>query len=265
MSKSNEYDLACSLGANCSAAHQLKFRNLRRFALPFDWTYMKESECLRSLADGFRNNFANFLLKENLQKLEGTETSAAHSDKVQYKDVCTKLHYYNHFTKELNDNGEYEKVKQKFDKRINRFLSFIDKSDRILFILSSGIGFEIKDLHYFVDTICELYPNKNINIRAIFFGQEKDAEVVYKNCEIFYYKRKQNLYDFVSTNYEWSFLDDIKLADLVMTESPGVCNVKKCKKGIMISLFPNMNALLNLKIYFLGLRLNFLIGKDRGI
>ena len=41
-----EYDLICSLGGNCAAAHNLLIRKLRQAAYPFDWIYFKSDEAV---------------------------------------------------------------------------------------------------------------------------------------------------------------------------------------------------------------------------
>ena len=61
MSSNKEYDLICSLGGNCAAAHNLRIRNLRTVAYPFDWTYFKSDSAVYKLADNFVDGFKNFL------------------------------------------------------------------------------------------------------------------------------------------------------------------------------------------------------------
>lgn len=65
----NRYDLICSLGGNCSVAHNLLYRRLRKFALPFDWTYFEDISAIYKLAESFEVKFADQLKKENLVEL----------------------------------------------------------------------------------------------------------------------------------------------------------------------------------------------------
>lgn len=62
-----QYDLICSLGGNCAAAHNLQYKGLRPFSLPFDWVYMLNEEPLYKLADCFKDDFSRFFLQENLK------------------------------------------------------------------------------------------------------------------------------------------------------------------------------------------------------
>ena len=56
------YDLVCSLGGNCTVAHNLFYRNKRYFSLPFDWLYMENETPVFKLAECFKNDFKDFCL-----------------------------------------------------------------------------------------------------------------------------------------------------------------------------------------------------------
>lgn len=62
------YNMVFSLGGNCSAAVQLRERNMRFFSLPFDWVYLEETKAVEFLAEDFSNRFKNLAQKENLVK-----------------------------------------------------------------------------------------------------------------------------------------------------------------------------------------------------
>lgn len=256
-----EYDLICSLGGNCSAAHQLLYRRMRKFALPFDWTSMQEDECLYKLAEGFENNFAKFLLKENLEELKNDDFSEEHKDRVQYRDCYTKIYYYNHFSAKLDENGEYERVKSIFDRRLKRFIELIESSQKILFIFSSSCKISSDAIKYLSSKISAIYPDKEITLRVLLFNREIDDKLVFDNCEIYFYKRLQNNYDFTKTNIEWQFLDDLIIKPKKLKQSNFV--VKKIKKGLYLNLFCGFSGIFAIKLYFLGLRFCFVIGKDR--
>lgn len=265
MKSLNSYNLICSLGANCSATFQIVYRKMRKYALPFDWTSMKEDECLYKMAEGFKNNFKDYMLRENLIKLEKKEHSEAHSDKVQFKDIYTKLYYYNHFEKDLDTDNEYEKVKNKFDKRVKRFLYKIKNAEKILFVLSSAVNFSTDAIYNLVDTLELLYPNKKINIHIKLFNQKENKIVSYKSCNIYYYQRSENLYDYTETNFEWSFLDNVRVAEKrdssVIRFVKNILSISKIKKGFSIVLLKRLNTVLYLKLYILGLRIQISIGR----
>ncbi len=105
-----EYDLIFSLGGNCAAAHNILYRGLRKYALPFDWTYMK--------------------------------------DEIIYD---------------------------------------------------------------FYNSIKMIYSQKQIDFVVLNFGCKSENIVEKDNICIYRYSRKQNNYDYIQTNYEWSFLDNVEL------------------------------------------------------
>ncbi len=60
--------------------------------------------------------------------------------------------------------------------------------------------------------------------------------------------------------FEWAFLDDIKICNL---ENSKIITIRKIKKGIKISLIPNISTIFRFKLYFIGIRFDLLIGKER--
>ena len=209
-----EYDLIVSLGGNCMVANNMRYRDMRPFSLPFDWVFMDDEKPLIYLIEGFRDRFRNLLLKENLVKVSGNE-----SHKIIYKDLYTGYHFPNHFKEEILTDQEYLKVYDKLNMRIDRMLNAIDKSKSILFILAKDLAFKEENILTLYKTLVEIYPNKNIYFRIMQFSAEKNEEILLNNnILICKYSREQNLYDFTKTNYEWAFLDEIKISNLFKTK-----------------------------------------------
>lgn len=200
------YDLICSLGGNCAVAHNLLYRNMRFFSLPFDWTYMENVQPVKYLSSAFKNNFQDFFLQKNLVRINGTK-----DHKIIYKDEISGYYFPNHFTKEISDTAEYEAVNNKMKRRIQRLQDKIQSAENILFCLCTSFEFDvscIEDLKY---TLNKLYPNKNIDFKIIQFNSSKDSEIKKDNICINTYIRKMNNYDFTKINYEWSFLDNCQM------------------------------------------------------
>jgi hypothetical protein len=209
------YDLIISLGGNCAAAHNLHFRNMRPFSLPFDWLYIDDDKPLKYLAEGFKNNFKDFCLKENLVHFDKISGNPEHSGKMKYKDVFTGYNFVNHFEKPIENKEEYNKVYDKLRKRIRRLFTVIDKSKKILIIVSSGkMEIDEKTIMPICKTLTEIYPLKHFDFELISFAASKDSYKQLPNCNIRTFVRKENLYDYTNTNFEWSFLDNIRLSGL---------------------------------------------------
>lgn len=262
-----KFDLICSLGGNCSVAHNLEYRGLRKFALPFDWTYFKNEDAIYKLAECFIDGFKNFLLKENLQELKGSEYNNVHPNKAQYMDCRTGFYWVNHFDNKIEDfPDEYKKVKEKIDRRIERLKFCLEKSNKILFVLSTTFDISTESIQYLSNILEKLYPGKNFYFKVIIFSSKENHILTTNNIEIDYYERNTNDYDFTKTNYEWSFLDNLIYDPSYITEKrkyENLLSVSKIKKGFNICFFPKLNTVLYIKLYLFGLRLQLLFGKNR--
>ena len=84
----DKYDLIVSLGGNCSAAHNLRFRGLRPVSLPFDCVYLVDEQPIRFSIKESGDGFPNLLKRENLVEVRPGERgyAATHADRRQYVD-----------------------------------------------------------------------------------------------------------------------------------------------------------------------------------
>ena len=202
------YDLVCSLGGNCAAAHNLQYRGLRIASYPFDWTYFNSDEAVYKLAEGFKDGFKNYMLKENLQEMPVND---AHSDKIQYEDEYGKIVWANHFLCKVDENGEYERVKEIYDRRFKRLVKSTETSKKILFVFSTSFDIGIDAFLYLSRILGECYPDKEIEIKIVSFDCKENSHIIVDNVEMYSYARKINEYDFIKTNQEWAILDKIKI------------------------------------------------------
>ena len=203
-----KYDLICSLGGNCAAAHNLLYKGIRTVAFPFDWTYFNSDEAVYRLVDGFKNNFKNYALKENFKELP---VNSDHSDKIQYEDTYGKIIWANHFLYNTDQNANYNEVKEKLDRRFQRLINYVKKAQKILFIFSTSFQIKPDAFLYLISNLNKMYPNKNIEIKVLSFSCEKDYVYEDRGVKICYYKRKMDLQDFDTTNKEWEFLDKVEI------------------------------------------------------
>lgn len=270
-----EYDLICSLGANCSVSSQLSSRQLRKISLPLDWTWFNSEKTLYKISEGFENNFADFMKQENLITLEGDDWSSSHVNRYQYEDKETGIKYYNHFYKIPNEKQEQRRVIKLFRKRCRRFDYLLKHSKKVLLILSFKKDIEIEPVKYLLEVIQKKYPNTEINIRYQGFCASENSIIKLPYLEIYKYQREENLYDYTATNWEWRWLDNISLSkrfhlnclnfNLIEKDYfniiTNIINLHHIKKGISINLLRFLNTFFYFKLYILGIRLQFAIGK----
>lgn len=218
MHSNKQYDLIFSLGGNCSAAHNLKYRNKRPFSLPFDWLYIINDQPIWKLADCFDEDFNKFCLKENLLPLPDGENDS-HKDKVHYYDSYTGYRFVNHFTKKIEDGG-FESVNKNNIKRIKRLYDYINKSQCILLILSTAFEMDTSCILNLKKCLENKWPKKQFDFEIISFGCKEDSIISDNNITVRKYKRDINPYDFNQTNFEWIFLDNIQLNPMIISRYP---------------------------------------------
>ena len=173
------YDLIVSLGGNCSAAHNLLYRNMRHFALPFDWCFFRDTQPLSYLIEGFSNNFKNFCLKENLVELKPDERADDHDGKMQYKDTYTGYYFVNHFYRPIQEPGAYEEVAEKLHRRTERLITKIKESKYVLFILTFDFQFDLKNIKELKYKLSKLFPKTKFFFEILHFNASKDTKKVY--------------------------------------------------------------------------------------
>ena len=264
MSGKKKYDLICSLGGNCSAAHNLLYRGLRHYSLPFDWLYIVDDKPINILSECFMNNFKYFCLKENLTNIpEGN--SDEHKDKIQYLDKYSGYRFVNHFEYPI-ENGGYEPVKEKLDRRIARLYEKIAKGKNILFILATSFEMQTDSIYKLQNTLNNKFKDKNFEFIIIQFNCNNDSSIKDGNINVYKYKRSMNRYDYEKTNIEWAFLDELELNKTdKIKQRIHICYVKSLKKGIAVYILPHITTIFRIKLYLFGLRLDFCIGKVRNV
>ena len=138
-----------------------------------------------------------------------------HSDTVHYKDQYSGFYFVNHFHKTLQDGG-YEDFRKSFENRLLRLVEYIEKSQNILFVLATAFEFDIKAVLELQSVLTQKYPAKSIDFHIMMFNSTND-ETINKNPSLVInkFKRKHNVYDFIKTNFEWHFLDNVKNSKLL--------------------------------------------------
>ena len=171
-----KYDLIFSIGEACSCSSLIRSLNYQNYSYPFDWIAgCSFKERCKILA----NDFKDFINKEDLEYLQ--QVSITNND--VYKDKYNNIVFNHDFTTGIPFDEMYVKVKEKYDRRINRLLKNIEYAKNILLVYletpTKNHGFiEDKELIDGMNILKEKYPNKNINL--LYFTNSKDK----KNIDI---------------------------------------------------------------------------------
>lgn len=135
------YDAIFSLGDLCLTSLQLKDNNLRTFSGILDWV---SSPSLKNVNVLLQNRFADFLNLKNLRIIK----YISQWDLLVWDEVYNIG--FNHDFKTdkntLTHLGGYAEVKEKYDRRIHRFLEKLSTSQRILFIRTEASFEEVAEL-----------------------------------------------------------------------------------------------------------------------
>ena len=208
-----KYDLIFSLGGNCSVASNLQQRGLRPFSLPFDWVYFKERSTLDYLVSGFKTRFSDLMQRENLIEITPShpEWVDTHKGFLKFLDRQSGYRFVNHFTRPLSEDGEYEKVYKKLRRRVERLFDALEKGRRFLLLLATDVNIAEEQLSRLLETLNEIYPVKHFDLEVLRFDQCHYSEAKpSEHLVVRSIARKFNYYDFIRTNYEWQFLDEVK-------------------------------------------------------
>lgn len=126
------------IGIDCSATHLLRSKGLRLEAYPFDWTVTPLSSAMELIENGFEG----FMDLENLEFLPPTNRLLFEENGIDLKiskEIITPVickRYGMLFPHDFSEKGidDYEKVRGKYERRIQRFKSSIENSDQVRFI-----------------------------------------------------------------------------------------------------------------------------------
>ncbi len=110
-----EYSNYISLGYFCGVAGDLEKLGLRSTSSPFDWCEASFIKCIELIDTGF-NDFMRY--DHLLQSTKNREI---------YMDEEYDFFFFHDFSKYIPLKDQYDQVKEKYDRRISRFLKNIEK------------------------------------------------------------------------------------------------------------------------------------------
>ena len=139
--KHYKYDFFCSLGLDCTMAGCVRMANTRSFSGPFDWL---NGGTLESRINLINTEFKDFLNKDDLEEIIMENDNQP--DKKRYKNTRTGLCFHHDWLAANPFLSEYISVKEKYDRRINRFMNLLAKQRGCLFVFDKDGQISKKEL-----------------------------------------------------------------------------------------------------------------------
>lgn len=151
-----------SLGSACLTASSMSKYGLRSWSGPFDWLV---TDSLQWVLHYMENDFEDFLLRDNLERID--EYPKAFRDKVSG--------FVFHHDYEYPFEEKYDELKQRYQKRIDRFISAVEKPTCFLrsVISPNDIEYIAGEYQYINDVI----RKKNSKSEIVFLVR-KDVEIM---------------------------------------------------------------------------------------
>ena len=122
-----EYDFIFSLGASCAVSMALRDAGLQFASFPFDWI---GSPGLMAEVEMVESGFCNWFEREDLKLWEVRHEEGA----IQrvYKNMRTSFGFPHEFTNAFRFETGYEKTREKYDRRIARFMKTLGSCKKAL-------------------------------------------------------------------------------------------------------------------------------------
>ena len=161
-----KYDNYISLGYFCEVAQDLEKLGLRNQSSPFDWGI----SCFPGVIDAIDKEFYDFMAYDHLSQNVNI--------RERYREDNYHFCFFHDFSKYKTLDEQYIMVKEKYDRRIKRFLSAIKSPTLFVRYISSEeldennksieLNWIEKNYEYIIKTIRRSNPDNDI----IFIGDE---------------------------------------------------------------------------------------------
>ncbi|MBB1094878.1 hypothetical protein H5R92_01415 [Limosilactobacillus sp. BG-MG3-A] len=157
-----DYKNYISLGYFCNVASDLEQLGLRNTSSPFDWVISDFEGVIQAID----NQFSDFMVYDNLIQSEKFRN--------HYFDSKYKIYFFHDFDEYTSLRNQYNIVKEKYDRRIKRFLSNIKEPTIFFRYISSekDMANELKYIEKNYDYIVNTIKRYNQNNKLIFIGDE---------------------------------------------------------------------------------------------
>lgn len=174
-----KFDLVISLGEDCACSSYLRRCKLQDYSYPFDWLTNASFETRCEL---ILNNFTDFLVKENLCKIEKPTSGIIDNNCDYYADKKNSFYFYHDFKTNQPFDSEYGKVKEKFSRRIERLYAQISNAENILFVWWSRDKHQsLENIEKYYKNFVRKFPSKSIYLLIIEYNEVEEDKSLEDN------------------------------------------------------------------------------------
>ena len=190
-----KYDIIYSIGRDCSCAMYLQKQGLRISSGPFDW--LTNVNDIKDRLNFILNDFNDFLNLEDLKFLPKDPNVFNDEACDYYENLRNGFYYYHDFHKNLSLNDAFPQVKEKYNRRIERFIRNLKTKKKVLLVWFSHIPTADEAIIPLCEQICQKY-GKQIDFLIIENDDSKaddDIEKKFLATNIVMYKLKTSSLD----------------------------------------------------------------------
>lgn len=226
LEKVKKYDRIYSLGLNCSCKTYMRSNCLGAKRGPFDWL---SCDNLGNLVEIFKTDFSEFLLRENLIMISGSEEvsnfDSSHKFMSKIYDKKTNNFIIHEFPEMKNDkeiDQYYQNFKEKYDGIVDQFRKDLKSNLEILFLLNLGEPWldesieeinqnkkNIEDLYY---TLCKYRNKSEIELNVISY-QDEYKNLILPNVTFYTKQKSWPAWDENEANLWQEILASVELKD----------------------------------------------------
>lgn len=152
-----------SLGTTCSIAFNLRLLNIRLKAYPFDWIRIQNLNNLTKIINNSFNDFLNYDTFQFVNESDKFEVNGKMNSYIYKNNYCK---FYHEFDKEL-DRVMFNKFKEKYKRRVNRFMEVLKSNNQITFIREEIGKVKESKIINFINTIKLINPNIDFKLVII--------------------------------------------------------------------------------------------------
>lgn len=202
-----------SLGSSCSVSYNIRKYNLRKYnyqiqSYPFDWL---RCDRLSDITNAIEDDFRLFLSTEEIgrsDKFPVHDNSNKDNSNKDNESIIMKNGYNMKFYHDFNENSDITTIREKYNRRIRRFMNMIKTEKKITFVRDElHINqIDMEQIQSFIRVIMDLNHKLEFNLIIILHNPKNKEHHLYNTDIIKIIEDREPYGDWTRPNLRW---DDI--------------------------------------------------------